>query len=244
MGWPWITNRRAPPSEVLPPPRIFRPIEAGIEIMKNVVRTFDAGNSLRAAHAALQASEQRIGELQIERAQKLEEAEGDYLTEIDAIDRQLQSLRANIVVHADRIAAMNVKRGKQAQARLEQKKIAGIEIIRKGLGKRLEAARKLDAAHRQMTEAFAECVRADEEAFDTWPAAVSPLGRLGHFRLEAFEALSTRRMRRPPSAGLVRCVAEHEPFNFADDIENWNCEVIEMLESSAPIAEPEDVVAA
>jgi hypothetical protein len=111
------------------------------------------------------------------------------------------------------------------------------------LSKRYEAARKLDAALKLVAETCAELIKTDEETFSNFPPSVSQLGRLNHFRIEAFEALSTRRMQRPPSAGIVRSIAEHEQFNFANAIEARNREVIEMLEG-AIIAVPEQHEAA
>jgi hypothetical protein len=81
-------------------------------------------------------------------------------------------------------------------------------------------------------------VDADDTLATKWPASVSPLGLLAHFRLEAFEELSARRLRRPPSAGLVRQLAEHGAFGFAAAIEARNREAIEMLEA-APIEHEE-----
>jgi hypothetical protein len=208
--------------------------------MKNPFKP-DPDDSLVAATAALARTEQRIAELQIERTAKIETADGDYVTDVAKIDREIIGLGANASVHRDRMEAMEAKRRQQVLARLEQEKTTGVAEVRKQLGKRHDAARKLDAALAQVTQAFAELIKTDEEAFSNFPPSVSPLGRLNHFRLEAFEALSTRRMQRPPSAGIVRCVAEHEQFQFADAIEARNREVIEMLEG-API-EQEDAAA-
>jgi DNA repair exonuclease SbcCD ATPase subunit len=188
------------------------------------------------AQRAIEQAEERIAQLQVERATKIEEAGDDYVLHVSKIDREIASLRANVAVHRDRMSAMQAKRQRQVRARLEREKIDGIADIRKRLTRRHEAARKLDAVLKQLTEAFAECVRADEEAFSNWAPMVSPLGRLAHFRLEGLEPLSASRRPRPPSAGLVRSLAQHEPFNFAVAIEGRNAEVVEMLEG-APVPE-------
>jgi hypothetical protein len=202
----------------------------------------DPTESMQAAQAALIQTEQRIVELQTVRAEKLELAEPDFLSAVSKIDAELAGLRSNVAIYGQRVTAMQVKRHQQMLARLEQEKAAGIADVLARLGKRHAAARKLDAALMQVTQAFAELVKAEEDAFgSTWPASVSSLGRLGHFRIEALEELSSRRMQRPPSAGIVRCVAEHESFQFADAIEARNGQVIEMLEG-API-EQEDAAA-
>jgi hypothetical protein len=199
----------------------------------------DPDDSLQGAQHAITQAEERISQLTIERAAKIEQAEGDaYINDVAKIDREIATLRANVGLHRERIDAMQARQRLQVRARLEQEKAAGIADVRKRLSKRHEAAQKLDAALKQVTEAFAECVRADELAFSSWPSVVSSLGRLSHFRLEAFEPLSASRKPRPPSAGLVRCLAEHEPFDLAAAIEARNAEVIEMIEA-APVVEPE-----
>jgi hypothetical protein len=229
-----MTKRReSVPSQ---PSRVVQTIEAGLEIMKTTLRIIDPDDSLQVASTALAQTEQRAGELEIERAAKIEQAEGDYLADVAKIDRELTNLRANAVVHRDRVDAMQVRRRRHDRARLEQEKTAGIAEVQKRLGARLDAARKLDTALVAVGHAFAELLKAEDDAFGNFPRSVSPLGSLGHFRLDGIEALSSHRVRRPPSTGLVRCIAEHEPFDFAGVIETKNREAIEMLES-APVAE-------
>jgi hypothetical protein len=204
----------------------------------------DPSESLLAAQVALQQAEARIFELTAEREAKIGAAEGeDYIGAVAKIDAELDRLRSAVGAHRDRVVAMQARRDQQDRARLEQEKTAGIADVSKRLSKRHEAARKLDAALKQVADAFAELIRADEDAFSNFPSAVSPLGRLNHFHLDALEPLSARRRPRPPSAGLVRCVAEHDAFNLADAIEQQNRECIEMLDSQ-PVAAPIEDAAA
>jgi hypothetical protein len=58
------------------------------------------------------------------------------------------------------------------------------------------------------------------------------LGHLGHFHITGIDPLSARLMRRPPSAGMVRSLAEHPPFGFAEAVEGRNRELIDMLETA------------
>lgn len=202
----------------------------------------DPDAALQAAQADLQAAERRIGELQIERAAAIEQAEGgEYVSAVAMINTELAHLGASVVAHGARVVAMKTRCHQQVLARREQDRQAGIADVRKRLGKRSAAARKLDTALAEIKRSFAELMAADEEAFSDFPPSVSPLGRLAHFRLDGFQALSAWRRPQPPSAGIVRRVAELDAFNFADAIEARNREVIEMLESS-PL--PADEVAA
>ena len=195
--------------------------------------------ALGTEQAALLQVESNIIKLENERAAAIESTEGDVVAAVLKLEGELKKQHQTAAVHRDRIAVIQRQCREQERQRLEQEKAAGIADVRKRLTKRHEAARKLDAALKQVAEAFAELMRVDEEAFFNFPPSVSPLGGLAHFRLEAFEPLSAHIRQRPRSAGQVRAIAEHEPpFNFADAIEARNGEVIEMLES-APIGEPE-----
>ena len=194
----------------------------------------DPDAALQAAQADLQAAERRIGELQIERAAAIEQAEGsEYVSAVAKISTELAHLGASVGAHRDRVAAMETRRRQQILARREQDRQAGIADVRKRLGKRSVAARKLDTALAEVKRSFAELMEADEEAFSNFPPSVSPLGQLAHFRLDGFQALSARRGPQPPSAGIIRRVVELDAFNFGDAIEARNGEVIEMLESAS-----------
>jgi hypothetical protein len=195
----------------------------------------DPAASLQAAEMAVMQEEARVAEKQAERMRLIEQADGDeYVNAVVKINDEIARGHANIAAHRERIVAMQTKRHQQQLAGLAQEKAAGIAHVSAKLGKRLDAARKLQTILKQVGEAFCELLKAEEEAFNL-PPSVSPLGALGHFRLDGIEELSARRMRRPPSAGIVRDVAEHGPFSFADIIETRNREVIEMLEG-APIS--------
>jgi len=97
---------------------------------------------------ALAQAEQRIVELQAEREQKLIDAEGDYLEAIAGIDEQIRTLQASIVVHRDRIAALDVKRARQERKRREDERAAFIAEVKKLIPRRQASAARIDAAYR------------------------------------------------------------------------------------------------
>jgi hypothetical protein len=208
--------------------------------MKNPFKP-DPDDSLVAAAAALARSEQRIAELQIQRTAIIETADGDYAAEVGKLDTEIRNLGANASVHRDRMEAMEAKRRQQVLARLEQEKTTGVAEVRKLRGELTEAAKEADAAKALFTAAFRKMMKVSEKIDANYPSSVSSLGRLGHFSLEAIEPLSSRRRQRPPSAGIARDFAEHEPFRLEELVEAQNREVIEMLEG-API-EQEDAAA-
>jgi hypothetical protein len=199
--------------------------------MKNPFRA-DPTASLQSAQTALAKAEERIAQLTAERAAKLE-AEGDsYAAEVGKIDVEINQLRASLAVHSARVLAMESRCRENVLAQLERERLAGIEIIRKRAAGRLEAARRLDTAHKQFIAAFAELMKADQDFVRDWPAGVSTLGLLPHYRLEGFELLSARRTPRPPSVGLARALAEYPAFNFVEAIEARNQQVIELIEAT------------
>lgn len=193
----------------------------------------DPAAALDAERSALLQIESHVIRLQNDRA-VLIESEGDIVAPVLKLDSEIEKQRQAAVIRRDRIAALERQCREHERQRLQREKAAGIAEVGKRLAKRLEAAHKLDAAHKKFAEAFAELLKADDEAFNL-PASVSPLGGLAHFHLEAFEPLSAR-IRPRRSAGEVRALAEHAPFNLGEAIEARNREVIEMLEA-APIAE-------
>jgi hypothetical protein len=249
MAWPWITNRRQAP-QILPPARkalpaptrIFRTIEAMKEKVRNI-----GSNPLEIAQAALAADEKRIVELEIERAQKLEDADGDYLSELEAIDTQLRSLRANAIVHADRIAAMEIKAAKRERARIAEQRTAAIAEIKNALPARVAAAVRLDVALKELANAFASLASADAEVFADWPDTLPPVARLAYLSALRIGELSATRKHRPMSAGLIRELVIRTPLEIAAEVEKRNLELLEELTGiglrPAETAEPEDTAA-
>lgn len=192
-----------------------------------LLRRDDPAAAIAKAQEAIAAAEAKISELVLRRADVLL---SDNLEDVRAVDRALDEQRQTININRERIAVLEAAQRQQTAARAEQERLSGIANVRKRTASRHEAARKLDAAIGEVRGAFAELLSADNDLFGNWPATVSDLGRLHHFRVEGLEPLSARRLRRPPSAGLVRCIAEHTAFNFADAIEARNRELVEMIE--------------
>jgi hypothetical protein len=250
MSWPWITNRRQAP-QILPPApkalpaptRIFRTIEA----MKEKVRLLGS-NPIEIAQAALAADEQRIIELETERAQKLEDADadGDYLTEIDALDRQIRTLRANASVHRDRIAAMEIKAAKRERARIAEQRTAAIDKIKTALPARVTAAERLDVALKEVAGAFNALAVADAAVFANWSALLPPMQGLAYLSALRIGELSVVRRQRM-TAGAVRHLVERVPLEIAAETAKRNLELLEELtgigQRPAETAESEDTAA-
>jgi hypothetical protein len=202
--------------------------------MKNPLAIFRGNEDVQAAERALAQTEERINALLAQRAAMLAEAE--YEAAVFKLDQEVSGLRAKATLHAERVSTIQERQRKLDHDRLEQEKTAGIAEHAKRRAKIVEAAKKADALKAQYTAAISEVFKAYEDAEANYPAALSPLGRLRHFSVDAIEALSAQRRPRPPSVGPARHFAELDPFNLADAIETQNRACIEMLES-APIAE-------
>jgi hypothetical protein len=203
--------------------------------MKNPFRRVAADEKMEAAQKAYMETESRIAARAAKRAALIAQDDVD-LAEVSRLDRENATDHANAALHAERIEALKTVRRQQVRAQLEREKSAGIAEVRKRLAKRHEAAGRLDTALKSVIEAYNELLAADEQAFDM-PSTVSPLGGLGHFRLDGIEPLSSVRRPRPPMAGIVRQIVDHyPPLRFAQIVEDKNREVLEMLES-APVAD-------
>jgi hypothetical protein len=204
---------------------------------------FFRADTEQSLQAAIAGAEARIVELTAERDAKLAE-DGDYLTTVGKIDAEIAKLRNDVLIFGQRGDAVRALRRKQDADRLQKEKAAGVAEIRRRLARRHEAATALDAAVAELARAFAAVVAADDAIFVAWPPAVSDRGRLAHFRVgDAIEPLSARRIPRPPSAGVVRVLAEAGPFNFAATVEARNIELVEMIESATPVDEVEEEAA-
>lgn len=202
-------------------------------IMKNLVRNIVVGGSLQTARDALAQAEQRIAELEAERAQKLTDAEGDYLAEVAAIDQQIRSLQADATVHRDRIAAMEIKHQKQERARRADEKAAFVAELRKTLPRRQAAAARIDAALKEAVAAFADLAAADDAVFSNWPAVMPRADRFGYLRAMRIEPLSSARKQRPIMAGLICELINRAPFDLATEVEKRGRELIEELEGAS-----------
>jgi hypothetical protein len=209
-----------------------------MSLTQRIFRNISAGSALAAARDALAQTEQRLAALESERAQKLTDADGDYLAETAAIDQQIRSLQANAIVHRDRIPAMDVRPSKQEHARREEEKAAFIGKLKKALPRRQAAVEGLDAALKEVAEAFKELAAADDALFASWPDVMPPADRYSYLRADRIPALSPMRKHRPMAAGLIRELVNRVPFDFAAEVEKRSRELIEELEgSSVPASE-------
>jgi hypothetical protein len=212
--------------------------------MKDTVRKIGNGNALQIAQSALVETERRVAELEIERAQKLEDAESDYLAEIDALDQQIRTLQANASVHRDRIAAMDIKAAKRERARIAEQRLTAIAERKALLPARVSAAEQVDAALKQLADAFAGLETADNALFAAWPDILPSPHRFTYLSALRIGELAAGRRQRM-TAGAVRHLVERVPLEIAAEVEKRNRELLEELEGVTMIknTEPEDIVA-
>jgi hypothetical protein len=212
-----------------------------IETIKNTVRNVAAVGALATAREALAQTERQIVDLEAKREQKLTEADGDYLSAVAAIDQQIVNLRAKSVVHRDRIAAMDIRRANQEHAQRQQERAAFIGELKKTFPKRQAAAARLDAALKEIPEAFRDLEAADKAIFVNWPELLPPADRYVYLRAMRIEPFSSTRKHRGLMAGFVRELVNRGPYDFAAEIEKRGRELIQELEG---ISVPENENAA
>ncbi|MGA7714481.1 hypothetical protein [Bradyrhizobium sp.] len=195
-----------------------------VQTMKNTIRNISQNPTEAVAQA-----EQRIVELQADREQKLIDAEGDYLEAIAAIDEQIRTLQASVVVHRDRIAAQAVKRARQERKRLEDEKTAFIAEVKKLIPRRQASAARIDAASKEAASAFAELAATDDAIFLNWPEVMPRIDSLGYLRAMRIDVLSPSRKQKM-MAGLVREIVNRGPFNIAEEVEKRGRELVNELD--------------
>lgn len=118
-------------------------------------------------------AERRIGELQIERAAAIEQAEGGkYVSAVARINTELAHLGASVVAHRDRVAAMERRCHQQALARREQERQAGIADVRKRLGKRSASWAELHSKGFPSSDINTQAVARTEQQWNTFFAGL------------------------------------------------------------------------
>jgi hypothetical protein len=198
-----------------------------------------------AAQFALDHANEKIKSLELERESRLFALEEGYIDEISRIDRELSIEHANTVIHRDRLNALRLRSRDQARIKREREKAAAIPEIKKRFARRQAAAEKLDQLLKQTADCLAELIAADEAVFERWPSALPPASRLSYLRATTLDPLSSRRIQRPISAGIIRELANRVPFDVAAAVEKSSRELIDELESApAPDLPDEEGIAA
>jgi hypothetical protein len=202
----------------------------------------DADDAFSAVQKALAAAENKISVLELERKAKLDSADDSWLVDVDRIDRDLASNRANVGVYQERLVALKRRQRDQDMARRDQIKASGIAEIKKRLVRRRTATEKLEQALKQVAVAFAELDGSDIAVFEGWSEVLPPAHRLAYCRASIHEALSSRRIIRPMAAGIVRELAERVPLNLVGAIDEKSSDLIAELEAT-PVELPEEELA-
>lgn len=129
--------------------------------------------ALEQAQLALLKAQERIAQLEADRAAKLE---GDtYLSETSAIDQDIGRTRQSITVHRERIEAMRCKLEAHEAANREANRKSAIAGVLRKLPRRLTAGKRLESLKREMAVALRELDLADEAIFADWPPALGPV---------------------------------------------------------------------
>lgn len=199
--------------------------------MKQLFRT-DPDAALQAAKTALLQAEERIAQLRLERAAKIEQAEGEtYISEVGKIGAEIARLQASVTAHRDRIAIMQRRQREGERSNREQQKAACIAEVRKAVPRRQAAVERVDGLLKQLADAVAALEAADGALFANWPEVMPPAARFTYLRAMRLEPLSAMRKERMV-AGLIRELVNRVPFNFAAEVEQCSRELIEELEST------------
>ncbi len=161
---------------------------------------------LQAAQQAGAQTAERIRALQAERVTKLVDAEGEYLSEVAKIDREIATLLASGAIHSDRAAALEVRRRELSVAAREQQKSAALADFEKRIADcATAAAPRIETAVAEISAALAVYEAAHRALFADWPSAL-----LGPTRRYWTSNVST------PRAQLMEIVQRLKPLADSD----------------------------
>jgi hypothetical protein len=217
--------------------------------MKLPFITRDTAASLQRAIAERDSAEAKLAELRKQRAAVLLDAE---LTEVEAIDKQIEAAHHAAGILADRILALDAKLHAEEAAERERRYAADVAAIERLLPLRSEAAGEVEKA----MLAVAAAVRKYSELTDSitnqkWPPGVArptyhlSLRPLGERLRNSFghPALIFRQTLQPlPSGDLVKrvCDADDRIAGFAAGEAKGHEELMIELRQRPPAAKIDD----
>jgi hypothetical protein len=109
-------------------------------------------DALAKQRTLLAGDEQKIAELQRERAAALVETEG--VAEIEELDQRIAALRRACSIHHDRISALEMQVRAEAHEKLEQRRLTAVKTIEKKLAARTAVAAELEASIKKTGDLF------------------------------------------------------------------------------------------
>jgi hypothetical protein len=109
-------------------------------------------DALAKQRTLLAGDEQKIAELQRERAAALVETEG--VAEIEELDQRIAALRRACSIHHDRISALEMQVRAEAHEKLEQRRLTAVKTIEKKLAARTAVAAELEASIKKTGNLF------------------------------------------------------------------------------------------
>ena len=145
---------------------------------------------IAAAQAALTAIEQRIAQLEGERAAALVDSDRDVI----ALDRKIEAERGAARVEQDRIAALEVRRGEEAAAARARAYETGIATIERMLPRRAAAAKAVEETIATLIAVVKKYDAITAEVRHGWPANVPQPGSTGFGSYFSPHFLGTRRL--------------------------------------------------
>jgi hypothetical protein len=211
----------------------------------------NTATSLEKAIAERDAAEAKLAELHVKRAAVLLEAE---LTEVEAIDKQIEATHHTAIVVADRILALDARLHAEEEEARKKEYAASIAIVERLLPLRNEAAGEVEKAmlavaaavrkYSELTESITTAKWPPGVARPTYHLSLRPLGErlrnaFGH------PALIFRQTLQPlPSGDLVKrvCDSDSRIAGFADSEARGHAELLIELRqrNAAPAAEMDD----
>jgi hypothetical protein len=200
----------------------------------------DPAKALHAEQAALVAAERRLAELLVERAAKIEQADGDnYLDDVAKLDAEVGKLGKVVATRRERITVLEAKARAAVAAMAAKARASEVAAIGQRLTARTAAAAELEQGLKIVAGAFEKMERADTAVFANWTDELPPSHRFSYLSaMRIIELSATRKTRM--TAGLIRELVKRAPLGIAAEVEKRNRELVDELNAAIkPPVEPE-----
>jgi hypothetical protein len=138
----------------------------------------DTATSLQRAIAERDGAEQRLAELHTKRAAVLLDAD---LTEVEAIDKQIEAAHRTASVLADRILALDARLHAEEAAAREKAYAADVAAIERLLPLREQAAVEAESAMKALALAARKFRDVNNSIVAQWPAVLQGQAIIFHF---------------------------------------------------------------
>jgi hypothetical protein len=155
------------------------------------------------------------------------------LAEAKNLRKQITEARGDAAVLRDRIISLRSKVREADLTKRAEEKIAAVADIGKRTARRDERAQRVDDAIRVIATELPLLLEADAAIYRGWSDTLPDANLYAYTSASTIRELSSRPPQTPLHAGIVRALANHGDYGFADILKENGRELIEELRRAA-----------